>query len=301
MNALITIDPLEEIVKLNKEATDHYRPLVDCWIRWMRENAATPSEESLRAYFRHLLNDSGHSARTIMLKRQAVKKRIRQLFEDRPLDDQARLETLIRRLDRGTDTKAPKVNGDQVGQNKILTPAEYSQILMACRTNKQRLFIRFLWDTGVRVNEMTRATLANCKTQGGIVTIRLMGKGSKEREVFIYDDLFHEIREEFNGQTYLFETSTGRHYNNDYVSHQIKKIGQRIDRNISAHTLRHSFITRQIQEHPEKIKSISEYAGHSSVEITLRRYCHITMSAQEILGKRSDKECYQPMVEDEAV
>ena len=53
-----------------------------------------------------------------------------------------------------------------------------------------------------------------------------------------------------------------------------KKSGWRILRkDISAHTLRHSFATRMIDE-GKSIKGVSKYLGHSNVSTTLDLYVH---------------------------
>ena len=71
-------------------------------------------------------------------------------------------------------------------------------------------------------------------------------------------------------------------YAREYVSAQIKKIGHRIGREISAHTLRHSFATRKVQQLPGKLDAVSRYLGHSSPSITLAMYCHNTMTDAEL-------------------
>ncbi len=46
-----------------------------------------------------------------------------------------------------------------------------------------------------------------------------------------------------------------------------------LNRDISAHKLRHSFATIKIAK-TGKIKAVSEYLGHSSTSITLDMYVH---------------------------
>lgn len=114
-----------------------------------------------------------------------------------------------------------------------------------------------------------------------------MGKGKKERYVWIPLVLCRRILATFGGTVYLFETSAGKPYSRSYVSNQIAKLGRAIlGRRISAHTFRHSFATRKIKE-TAKIQAVSEYLGHSSVAITLSLYCHEELS-EEDLSSESD-------------
>ena len=43
------------------------------------------------------------------------------------------------------------------------------------------LMIEFLWETGLRVSEMTGIRLRDMKAAGNVYQIRIMGKGAKER------------------------------------------------------------------------------------------------------------------------
>ena len=66
----------------------------------------------------------------------------------------------------------------------------------------------------------------------------------------------------------------GGPYTRFYVSNAIKAAGRiYLDREISAHTLRHSFATEKIAK-THKTTAVSEYLGHSSVSTTLQLYNH---------------------------
>lgn len=284
MNDLILqSDPLRNLEILNKTATDHYRYQVNSWINWLRENTLTVTEESLRAYFLWLNTESGYKARSIAVKRQAVKKRVRQLFKDAPIDQRMKIDQVLKELDHETETKPPKVNTEEVTADRVLDSGEYRDLLVSCRTDRQKMFIKFLWATGCRVSEMVNILIRDCDQVDRIVKITVMGKGRKERTVRIERTLFDEIQNTFKGSVFLFETGAGHAYNRSYVTRQIAKIGQRIGKHISAHSLRHSFATRKVNQLPGKIDAISRYLGHSSVSITLDMYCHNQMTDGELL------------------
>ena len=129
------------------------------------------------------------------------------------------------------------------------------------------LMIEFLWSTGCRVNALTGILVGDCKREGDVVGIRVIGKGNKERHVLLTPSLFDKIRDYFRGEEYLFETQTGRRYVNRYISDQIRALGRRaLGRTITAHTFRHSFCTRKIRQ-TGNLKGVSEYVGNSSTSI----------------------------------
>ena len=70
-----------------------------------------------------------------------------------------------------------------------LTPEEAHRIISASKNTRNRLFLRLLWETGVRVSEATRLRLGDVSRDG----IRVLGKGNVERVVFIQDRLVSEI------------------------------------------------------------------------------------------------------------
>lgn len=275
MNLIIYDNQLQQLSRIQ----DNYSYQVRHWLNWMEGRPI--NTESIREYFTHL-ETSGYKARTIANKRAAVKKRIRQLFKFADIETKMKLEAELKEIDR--DIKPPTVNSNSVETDKVLSKREFEELINACRTDKQRAFCKFLFATGCRVNEMTGIKLTDCEDMGEYIKITVTGKGKKERVVRIDKPLYNSIRETFTGDSFLFSTRTGKRYRNTYISEQIKKIGALIGRKISAHTLRHSFVTHMIAAHPDKIDSISRYAGHSSVAITIGMYCHTSLSNDELFS-----------------
>ena len=264
---------------------DNYSFHVRDFTAWVRETDQDITLEAVSTYFEKL-NSSDYSANTVRIKRQAVLKRIRFLFKSRPLSDRVLLEEAVKDLNEGT-TRAPRIASSGIGSDKVVSPLEYERLLEGSRSERQRLFMMFLWVTGCRVSEMLGIKLQHCDQQGDRIHIRILGKGKKERYVWISSALYQRIQLSVDGNTWLFETRTGKPYTRSYVSNQIAKIGKLVlNRKISAHTFRHSFATRKIKE-TGKIQAVSHYLGHSSVAITLSLYCHEELNAED-LSSESD-------------
>ena len=263
-----------------EQIQDNYSFHVRHFCAWMRTTAHQVNFEAIRDYFTEL-NAGDYAAATIRVKRQAVLKRVRMLFKDRPMSERVQLEEALKDLSTG-ETRAPKVASNAIGTDKIISPLEYERLLQGARSDRQRMFMMFLWVTGCRVSEMLGVKIQHCELQGDRVRVRVLGKGKKERFVWLPSVLYGLIRECFGGSTWLFATQTGKPYSRSYVSSQIAKLGRFVlDRRISAHTFRHSFCTRKIKE-TGKIQAVSQYVGHSSVAITLSLYCHDELSAEDL-------------------
>jgi len=270
----------ERQLVIMESVKDSYTYNIRHFITWMREGNHSINFDTIRDYFAYL-NLSGFKAAGIRIKRQAVISRLKMLFHDRPIEERMKLEMLLKDLNVGA-TRAPKANSASIGSEKVITPLEYERLLQGARSERQRLFLMFLWVTGCRVSEMTGIKLTDCETFGERVHIRIMGKGSKERYIWIPTCLYSLIRKTFTGTTWLMATGTGKRYDRSYISNQIAKLGRFIlNRRISAHTFRHSFATRKIKE-TAKIQAVSQYLGHSSVAITLSLYCHESLSAEDL-------------------
>ena len=92
-----------------------------------------------------------------------------------------------------------------------LTPEEAHRLLDAVENNRDRLFLRLLWETGLRVSEATKVKLGDVGRDG----IRVFGKGSVERVVFVQDSLVTSIlfyaQEAIMGRDdYLFPSRKGK-------------------------------------------------------------------------------------------
>lgn len=269
---------LASIALIDDTYTHHVRDFV----AFCEERGDTEiTEENVHDYFAGL-NESTYAAGTIRIKRQAVKKRIRQLLEHAPIDTQIRLDRYLANLDHFGDTRAPKTASSAIRVEKCVSPSERI-LLVAAASPRLSLMMDFLWITGCRVSEMTGIRIGDCTVEGDTVDILVVGKGNKHRHVMIRESFYQTIRAYYRGEEHLFETNTGGIYDRTYITKQISKLGRRVlGRRISAHSYRHSFCTRKIRQ-TGNLKGVSEYVGHSSTAITADMYDHNLLSADDLL------------------
>jgi site-specific recombinase XerD len=211
-----TID-LHDLEAIQDTYTAHFRDFA----QFVRAEDLDVDYESIREYFIQL-NHSHYAAGTKRIKRQAVKKRILQASQDWLIDDRIRLKELLSDLDHFGETKAPKIASHAVKRDKVFTDQEI-RLLISYSTERLSLLINFLWTTGCRVNEMTTLTLGRCKVDADKVTCTVIGKGNKERKVYISTTFYGQIRDYFRGEEFLFETQSGKPYANNYVSDRIRE------------------------------------------------------------------------------
>lgn len=144
------------------------------------------------------------------------------------------------------------------------------------------LIVETLALTGMRISELIKIRLPDCKREGSTVFIKITGKGKKERRVFLPVQLFDKINNSFKGGTHLFENRAGKQYCRKFIWREINKHGWRtLDRDIHPHLFRHSFATRQIQK-KGSVKAVSQYLGHTSTAITETMYHHDQLSPEDI-------------------
>lgn len=166
---------------------------------------------------------------------------------------------------------------------KVISIKEINEMLCADLTPLQALIIELLYSCGLRVSELVSLKLADIDINAKYVIC--FGKGSKERIVPIgsyaidvlkkyipYRDL---ITKKNNINTkFLLVNDNGRKVTRQDVYNFIHKQGKLINKNVSPHTLRHSFATHLL-ENGADLRVVQELLGHSDVSTT-QLYTHIS-------------------------
>ena len=149
---------------------------------------------------------------------------------------------------------------------------------------RNKTMLELLYATGLRVSELVGLKLENIDLDECYV--KTVGKGNKERIIPIGDVALKYLKEYIiyyrnellkkYKNDYLFLNNHGKQMTRQGFFKIIKKIAEekKIKKDISPHTLRHSFATHLL-EHGADIRSIGELLGHSSVSTT-EIYTHIS-------------------------
>lgn len=249
-------------------------------IRFLEDSGRDLDPEGLAAYVEDLKTRS-LAAATINKRLQAAKSRLRLVFHSSDQSHDVLAEFDLNRALK--EIRGMKLNTRAVDASKILSRQEIRTLLESKEiSDKIKLIIEFLLNTGARVSEATGIRLKNIRTDREFSLIRLIGKGSKERTLKVRRELIDRIRKCFAGEIYLFEPRPGKPYDGDYISDQIRAAGrQLLGRTISAHTMRHTFATTMIRK-TRKVKGVSIYLGHSSTSITQDMYVHEELDEEDL-------------------
>lgn len=148
---------------------------------------------------------------------------------------------------------------------------------------RDKAMLETMYASGLRVSELLSLQLGNINFNEGYLKIK--GKGSKERIVPIGEfalDFINRyvtlVRPKYakNRTKYLFLNRDGAPISRQYFWRQIKKYALKanIDREISPHTVRHSFATHLL-ENGANLKEVQEMLGHTKIETT-QIYTHVS-------------------------
>lgn len=152
---------------------------------------------------------------------------------------------------------------------------------------RNRAMLETLYGCGLRVSELISLKISDLYFDEGF--IKITGKGNKERFVPIgkltkkYIDIYkNEVRSNLNikkgCEDTLFLNRRGNQLTRAMVFTIIKDLAVKIDlkKNISPHTLRHSFATHLL-ENGADLRSIQLMLGHESITTT-EIYVHLDRS-----------------------
>ncbi|WP_290490378.1 MULTISPECIES: site-specific tyrosine recombinase XerD [unclassified Aerococcus] len=172
----------------------------------------------------------------------------------------------------------------------VLTLDEVDRILATPDITKplglrDRTLLETLYSTGMRVSEIIHIKLEDIHLDMGF--IQTIGKGDKERLVPIgemAEDWINKyltegrpklVKDEDETQGYLFVNNRGKPLSRQGVWKNLKKmvVMAHITKDISPHTLRHSFATHLL-ENGADLRVVQELLGHSDISTT-QIYTHI--------------------------
>jgi tyrosine recombinase XerC len=148
---------------------------------------------------------------------------------------------------------------------------------------RNKCIFELLYSTGIRVSEASDLKYKDIDKNS--MSIRIFGKGSKERIVY-YGEVFSDtlnkylqVRDKFliNGNIdYLFINKNGNKLSRQSIEGIINKIikNSSVNHKISPHVLRHTFATHLLDNGAD-LRSVQELLGHENLNTT-EIYTHIS-------------------------
>ncbi|MBO0469289.1 site-specific tyrosine recombinase XerD [Enterococcus sp. DIV0242_7C1] len=150
---------------------------------------------------------------------------------------------------------------------------------------RNRTILEVMYATGLRVSELVDLKIGDLHLSIGL--LQTIGKGDKERIIPLGDYAIQWIEKYLEearpmltkknpNETHLFVNHHGKPLSRQGVWKNLKQIVQEagIDKNITPHTLRHSFATHLL-ENGADLRIVQELLGHADISTT-QIYTHIT-------------------------
>lgn len=169
---------------------------------------------------------------------------------------------------------------------KFLTEAEMSEILAAPASvgpasERDRALIELLYSSGLRRAEVSTLNVGDVDFLSG--TVRVFGKGSKERIVPVGESALERLRDYLRSRggpsdgEPLFANLRGARLSQDGVMFLVRRWIKKSSllKKVTPHVFRHSFATHLLN-HGCDIRVVQEMLGHASLRTT-QIYTHVSL------------------------
>lgn len=248
------------------EMKDVSTVMVRSWLAQLKENKNTSKTinrkiSSLKSFFKYLLrNNEIQSSPAAVIQSLKVSRKLPVFIEEKDI-------------------------------SKIFEPGVFPN---TWEGKLNRLIFSILYNTGIRLNELIHLKESDIDKYSS--SIKVLGKGNKERLVPVSNQLLSEIETYITDKRlnfadteigFLLVTHKGRILYPKYVYNMVKKqLGNvsTMDRK-SPHILRHSFATH-LTNHGAQINAIKELLGHSSLAAT-QIYTHNSIEKLKEVHKQA--------------
>lgn len=228
--------------------------------KFYRRSPDELSEEEVRAFFLHLINERKSAPSTVRIYLYGIK-----FFFTKTLQRQWAFLDLVR------PAKSKKLP-------VVLSQEEVRTILGRIRNPVVRMSLRLIYFCGLRVSEATRLTPADVDWERRLLWVRA-GKGGKDRSIPLPSGMLETLknyRQRCQCRSWLFPGKNGGSLS---ISALQRGFGDAVrlsgvEKRASVHTLRHSYATHLLERGVD-LRVIQELLGHQSLQTTTI-YTHLT-------------------------
>lgn len=161
----------------------------------------------------------------------------------------------------------------------VLSKQEVRVLLNAPERIAEKVMFALVYDTGMRITELTNLLIGDVDLDRGQVHIKRT-KNKKHRYVILSSHIIRGIKTHLAlnmPKSYLFESSKhkGMPVGQSRIRHHLKEAVRKagIRKQVCVHTLRHTYATHQL-EAGQNIMTVKDSLGHSDIKNTLL-YLHI--------------------------
>lgn len=146
---------------------------------------------------------------------------------------------------------------------------------------RNSVLLELLFSTGMRVSEISNLKCENLDLKDR--TIRIVGKGAKERIICIANNQITSMIEKYidtynPDSEYIFKNRLGNRLSEQSIRNMVNTYAKAagVPKHITPHMFRHTFATALLEEDVD-LRYIQQLLGHSSI-VTTQIYTHISTS-----------------------
>jgi site-specific recombinase XerD len=170
----------------------------------------------------------------------------------------------------------------------VLSPEEVARLLDAAPGLKYKAALSVAYGAGLRISEVVALKVSDIDSKRMVIRVE-QGKGRKDRYVMLSPHLLDLLRAWWKAarpQGWLFP---GRDRVNSLTTRQLNRACHaaaqmaEIDKNVSLHTLRHSFATHLLEQNID-IRVIQVLLGHAKLDTTALYTRVATRTIREIMS-----------------
>lgn len=276
---MINIDEFKIFLRIDKSFSQNtistYLSCLDTFFKYCNTNNLEVSEvdyTDLINYLEYVKKTLNYKSKTLNLHIASIKCLFTYLINDNYIDYNPTKLLKSPKIEK----KLPEyLNNEDV--DLIINSIDSSNNL----GKRNLLLFMLLYDTGIRVSELLSIKLNNIDYLNK--TIKILGKGNKERIVFftnftlnILNEYIYNVHIKFeNRSNFLFSNKNGIVISRNEVYNIIVRLckNANINKRVSPHTLRHTFATHMLQNDAD-ILSVKTILGHSKISTT-QIYTHL--------------------------
>ncbi|TRX15996.1 site-specific tyrosine recombinase/integron integrase [Flavobacterium franklandianum] len=163
----------------------------------------------------------------------------------------------------------------------VLSKEETFRLIDLTTNLKHKTLLALIYSSGLRISEAINMKITDIDRQRMLIHVK-NAKGKKDRYTLLSTKVLELLKEYYaiyKPKTFLFEGQYGEQYSSrsaqSVLQQSAKKAG--ITKQISLHTLRHSFATHLL-ENGTDLRYIQDLLGHSSPKTTMI-YTHVSSTS----------------------
>ena len=179
-------------------------------------------------------------------------------------------------INAGAALKLPKLDNSLA--ERILSESQVLRLIGAASAGRDRILLRFLYESGCRVSELVGLIWKNLQPRDDAGQVRILGKGNKTRVVLLTPQLWADLmflRASDSLDTPVFKSQrSGRKLVRSEVNELVTRVARlaEIPGNVSPQWLRHAHASHSL-ERGAPIHLVQATLGHRNLQTT-GRYLH---------------------------